>query len=172
MQIQIGGVELGSFKMIDKKKIIAFVVAFVVVDFVIVIALSKIFLRQGQEKSIDVPVSETVAEQIQQTGFTDEDTTEAIYDIYELLIVGNFKLDNDLEFNFGSDGSYNGFFDNENRFVEGYSYRLENNAGQIQVHIYNEDKSRMVTYIMTLSENTGNIILELPETGDQLELKY
>lgn len=135
----------------------------------------KFFLRQGKDESLDASASKPAVEQMQQTGFTDEGTTEAIYDIYALLIVGNFKLGNDLEFNFGADGSYNGFFDNDHRFAfaeEGYSYQLENNAGQIQVHIYNEDKSKIVTYIMTLSEETGNIILELPETGDQLELKY
>lgn len=165
---------MNLLRMLDKKKekVIAVVIAFLVVDLVVVIALSKIFLRQGKDESLDASAFKPAVEQMQQTGFTDEGTTEAIYDIYALLIVGNFKLGNDLEFNFGDDGSYNGFFDNDHRFVEGYSYQLENNAGQIQVHIYNEDKSKIVTYIMTLSEETGNIILELPETGDQLELKY
>lgn len=159
-------------KVIDFKKVIAFVVGFVMVDLVIAIALSKMFLHEDIGTPMEVSVPEPAVEQAQQAEFTDEDTTEAIYDIYGILIVGNFKLGKDLEFNFGSDGSYSGFFDNENRFVEGYTYQLENNAGQTLVHIYNEDKSRIVTYVMTLSEETGNIILELPGTGKQLELKY
>lgn len=163
---------MDSLQMVDKKKVIVFVVGFIMVDLVIVIALSKMFLHENIGIPIDVSVPESVVEQAQQTEFTDEDTTEAIYDIYEILIVGNFKLGKDLEFNFDSAGSYSGFFDNENRFVEGYTYQLEKNDGQTLVHIYNEDKSRIVTYVMTLSEETGNIILELPGTGKQLELKY
>lgn len=170
-----GGGKLNSIQMIDKKKVIVFVVAFVVVDLVIVIALSKIFMHKDMDTPMDVTMTEPLLEQAQQDPqieLSDEDTTEAIYDVYGLLIIGNFKLGKDLEFNFGSDGSYSGFFDNDNRFVEGYTYQLDNNAGQILVHIYNEDKSRIVTYVMTLSEDTGNIILELPETGNRLELKY
>lgn len=162
-------------KVIDFKKVIVFVVGFIMVDLVIVIALSKMFLHEDFGTPFDDSVPEPVLGQIQQeefAEFTDEETMEAIYDIYGILIVGNFKLGKDLEFNFGSDGSYSGFFDNENRFVKGYTYQFENNAGQTLVHIYNEDKSRIVTYVMTLSEETGNIILELPGTGKQLELKY
>lgn len=163
---------MDSLRMTGKKKVIVFVVGFVVVDFVIVIALSKIFLHKDMNTPLDVSLPEPVMGQAQQTEFTDEDTTEAIYDIYRLLIVGDFKPGKDLEFHFDSDGSYSGFFDSADRFVEGYTYQLENNAGQMLVHIYNEDKSKIVTYIMTLSEDTGNIILEIPGTGDQIELKY
>ena len=163
---------MNLLRTIDKKKVAVFVVAFLVFDFVTVFGISKIFLHEETESSMDVSIPETVMEQAQQAEFTEVDTTEAIYDIYGILLVGDFRLGNDIEFHFRSDGSYSGFFDNGNRYVEGYNYQLENDAGQILVHIYSEDKSRVVTYIMTLSEETGNILLELPETGEQLELQY
>lgn len=163
---------MGLLRTIDKKKMAAFIVAFLAFDFVIVVAVSKIFLHEETEAPMDITIPETFMEQAQQAEFTEEDAAEAIYDIYGILLVGDFNLGNNIEFHFSSDGSYSGFFDNDNRYVEGYTYQLENDAGQTLVHIYNEDKSRIVTYIMTLSEDTGNILLELPGTEDQLELKY
>lgn len=165
-----------SSQTIDKKKLAVIIVSILIIDFVVAFAISKIFLHNdiltdfstlgsADEQVEDLSGMEAVAD------ISRVETTEAIYGIYELLIIGNYKLDEDIAFNFGSDGSYSGFFDSDNRSVEGCSYELENSEGQTLVHIYNENKSRIVTYIMTLSED-GNIILELPETGDRLELKY
>ena len=69
---------MNLLRTIDKKKVAVFVVAFLVFDFVIVFGISKIFLHEETESSMDVSIPETVMEQAQQAEFTEVDTTEAI----------------------------------------------------------------------------------------------
>ncbi|MBE6035578.1 MAG: hypothetical protein E7222_12910 [Clostridiales bacterium] len=151
-------------KLTDKKKIVIFLVVIIVLDFIVAFTVARILTKKNQNTATVPDASESV-------DISKVDTSSELYEIYSLLLVGHFKLNKDITFNFEEDGTYSGFFDSDNRNVKDYTYTLTQEEGQIIVTIFNEDKSRKVSYIMNLTDE-GTIVLALPDSDDKLELKY
>lgn len=96
-----------------------------------------------------------------------------VIEIYSMLLENSdFDLGEGIEFHFGSNGVYSGYFDAKNTSVENYSYEicLEDNK-RINLVLYNPDKSKYVKYEMTFDEN-GNIVLTYPELEQSIVLEY
>ena len=93
--------------------------------------------------------------------------------IYASLLSGStFQPTDDVVLTFGTDGSYSGFFDADNKNVEGYSYEITlNNSSQYVLNIFNEDKSKVVSYNVSLDDD-GNIVLNYKDSADGFILAF
>lgn len=93
--------------------------------------------------------------------------------VYSSLLSGwTFQPADDVLFTFGTDGTYSGFFDAENRNVEGYTYEITlNDSDQYVLNIYNEDKNKVVSYILSLDDD-GNIVLNYKDSTDGFVLSF
>lgn len=91
---------------------------------------------------------------------------------YLMLLSGcTFNPSEDVTFSFGTDGSYAGFYDSDNKNVSGYSYEVTLQDNSYVLNLYNEDKSKVVSYNMTINED-GNIVLSYPGTDGEFVLSF
>ena len=94
-------------------------------------------------------------------------------DTYTLLIEDNlFDAGNGIIFDFGSDGEFSGFFDADNMNVEGYSYQLVKREGVDFLDIFNEDRSRSVSYEFSMLDDGSGITLYHRESDTTFTLYY
>lgn len=117
--------------------------------------------QEGAKKIDEVTVDQLMSE-----------ADESMLNVYKVLIQGsNFELENGMCFKFEADNTFSGYFDSENKSVEGYMYDVvvgEQNT--ICLKIYNSDKSKSIQYEMSF-DKSGNIVLTYPGM-DPLVLEY
>lgn len=103
----------------------------------------------------DVPSGDTTVE---------KKIDDSMSSLYQSMLSGwTYKLDKNTVFSFGRDNSFSGFFDKDHKDVKKYSYEisLDEKSGSHMLNIYNEDKSGMVTYEISMDAD-GNILLTYP----------
>ncbi len=94
-------------------------------------------------------------------------------DTYTYLVEDyQFELDDGSVFSFGLNGQYEGFFDSGNKNVTGYTYQFVKKDGIDYLEIYNEDKSRSVSYEFNLLEDGSGFLLCQPQTNTRILLTY
>jgi hypothetical protein len=117
----------------------------------------------------------TVAEEtvVSEDVVVEKKLDDSMSTLYQSLLEGwTYRIDEDIIFSFGRDNLYSGFFDKDNRDVQKYSYEIamdEDSGGHV-LNIYNENKSCMVSYEISL-DSDGNILLGYPGTDKSFVLK-
>ncbi len=97
---------------------------------------------------------------------------DSMSNLYLSMLSGwSYKLDKDTAFSFGRNNSYSGFFDKDHKDVKKCSYdvSLNEESGSHMLNIYNEDKSAMVSYEISL-DNDGNVLLTYPGSENSFVL--
>jgi hypothetical protein len=84
-----------------------------------------------------------------------------------LLKGSHFDLKDDIHLYFDENGEYSGFFDSDNRDVNGYLYCTVLNNGKVYLRIFNDDKSKVVQYEISFDED-DNIVLKHPDTKTEI----
>ena len=67
-----------------------------------------------------------------------------INDIFEELLVGEFKVNELMRYSFDGNGGFSGFFDAAHTNVSGYTYNIIAENEEAFLYIYNPDKSSAV----------------------------
>lgn len=117
-------------------------------------------IGQGEQES---EKEEILAEDISKetTEIREDYVKEADLAILEMLsdfVVGTYKVGNKMFYNFGLNGFYSGFFDSAHQNVTGYLYEIKVKDGEAVLHIYNEDKSSVVSYQLFMQGTTKLIL--------------
>lgn len=123
-------------------------------------------LLSVEEKKVDIVASEKVLFVEDYQGQRDSSMEE----IFEELIVGRYEISENIEFNFGLNGVYSGFFDNSNRNVSGYKYDVIVIDEVPILNIYDNEETAMVSYELILS-GTSNITIYYPKTELKIKLE-
>lgn len=155
-------------KLLDSKK---FNVTVISINFSLIVILLVIlafmhFKTGDTEKSVqnigDINVESLINE-----------ADAGMPDVYRALLENSdFDLGNDIEFHFGEDGVYAGYFDADNKNVSDYHYIIApDKEGNYTLTISNDDKSKYVEYSMSFDAD-GNILLNYPGMDQSLVLKY
>jgi hypothetical protein len=102
-----------------------------------------------------------------------EDADATMTGIYATLLQGSdFELMGNIEFHFGYNSEFSGYFDVDNKSVEAYTYNVfMDEDNNFWLRIENDDKSKYVEYLMEFDQN-GNIILTYPSTNQKFVLEY
>lgn len=85
------------------------------------------------------------------------------------IIIGRYYYLNNILFEFGNNGVYNGFFDNQNKNVSGYKYEIVSLGDNFYVNIYNKEETAAVQYRIYLKSE--KLILCYEPNELQLQLK-
>jgi len=91
--------------------------------------------------------------------------------LYSSIILGRYTVGEKIVFHFHSDGTYSGYFDDNNQDVTEYSYVLEYDGMNYLLNIFNPNKSEKVTYYVTLTED-ADIVLKYPKSDVEIKLEY
>ncbi len=91
-------------------------------------------------------------------------------DMYASLLIGDYSLENGVEYKFSSDGKFAGYFDDRHTDVKGYYYEVALFGEENVVNIYNKDKTSVVTYYIAFSEE-ADIVLYYPEANVKFTLE-
>lgn len=115
------------------------------------------------------------------TDFSFEEADDALTNVYVTLIKGtNVNIGKDKHMHFGNNGDYEGFFDEKDTNVKGYSYEVigaTDNFAQdgavASVNIYNKDRSKFVQYKLVYGGTSENpeLLLMYPKTGKTYSLE-
>lgn len=115
------------------------------------------------------------------TEFSFEEADDALTNVYVTLIKGtNVNISKDKHMHFGNNGEYEGFFDENDTNVKGYSYEVigavDNSAqdGAVAtVNIYNKDRSKFVQYKLVYggTSKKPELLLMYPKTGKTYSLE-
>lgn len=105
-----------SFKLLESKKfniaITAINVTLIVILIGTIVFMYKNSSPDGAQKIDEVTVDQLI-----------NDADESMLNVYKVLIQGTtFELADGVRFNFGSDGTFSGYFDSDNSNVDSYSY--------------------------------------------------
>jgi hypothetical protein len=96
--------------------------------------------------------------------------------IYSILIGGTSGDIGEYHMSFGTDGSFDGFYDNDNCNISGYTYEilkaLDDDGSDVvaNVNIYNSDSTSYVQYKLKFDENS-NLMLYYPGSDLFVELQ-
>ncbi|MDD3417533.1 MAG: hypothetical protein PHY47_26675 [Lachnospiraceae bacterium] len=108
----------------------------------------------------------------------DAEATDQMTNVYYALIQGSYaEVSEGKKLSFGPDGSFEGFFDNENPNVTGYTYEVLNPVEdcdisyEASINIYNADKSVYVQYKL-LFDQDSNMQLYYPESKQYMQLLF
>ena len=71
---------------------------------------------------------------------------DATQNVSRTLLSGEYYASDKIKFCFGANGLYSGFFDNSNRNVNGYRYKISILNGKPVLYIYNKEETVMVSY--------------------------
>jgi len=94
-----------------------------------------------------------------------------VLDLYRKRVVGIWHISRGMTFKFTEDGSYSGFFDNTLNDVSNYTYQCAiDEEGNPILHIYNEEKTAMVSYYLSLND-VNNVVLHFEAADIDIELK-
>ena len=109
---------------------------------------------------------ETEVESEINDGFDELRTADPIAsynNIFSTLLLGDYIAEDGTAFRFASDGSYEGYFNEDITDAENYSYEIVDNS----LIIYSADKRSEVKYTLDINED-GDVILVMPDS----EMKY
>ena len=97
---------------------------------------------------------------------------EEMLELYIMILENSsFELDNGIMFRFYSEGQFEGYFDTESTDINGYYEIAVDNDKNTVLVIYNEDKSKYVSYNISLDE-AGNITLKNPVSNYEYVLEF
>ena len=92
-----------------------------------------------------------------------------INNIFEELLVGEFKVNELIRYSFDGNGAFSGFYDATHTNVSGYTYNIITENEEAFLYIYNPDKSSAVKYELFLSD-TMDVCLMYSELGITIKL--
>ena len=95
---------------------------------------------------------------------------KTMYSMYQSLLIGSYKTKSGIKYNFLSNGSFSGYFDDKHQQVKDYTYEIESTGGNNVVNIYNKEHSAMVSYYIMLSDDV-DIVLYYPEADLKILLE-
>jgi hypothetical protein len=78
------------------------------------------------------------------------DRDSSMEQIFYSVIIGDYVINENMEYNFGVDGTFSGFFDDKNRSVKGYTYEIFVVNEEAYINIYNDEKTAKVSYELIL----------------------
>ena len=90
--------------------------------------------------------------------------------IFSEKIIGKYKINDFMEYKFGMNGIYSGFFDDNHTNVSGYCYEIVVFEDEAKLNIYNAEKDKIVTYELLLIDDTS-IALYYPSANLKIILK-
>lgn len=138
---------------------------------------SRTGLGNGMNKSTELSVS---GKKYTEAGVksVEGEATDQMSSVYSALIQGSHaEISDNVKLHFGTDGSFEGFFDNENPNVKGYTYEVLEPAEdcdisyEANVNIYNADKSIYVQYKL-LFDKDSNMQLYYPDSKQYMVLSF
>lgn len=94
------------------------------------------------EIELDVVAMETLKPEDDFSSVKDD----ATQNVSKTLLTGEYYASDKIKFCFGANGLYSGFFDNSNRDVNGYRYKISVLNGEPVLYIYNKEETAMVSY--------------------------
>jgi len=173
--------------MINRRGIMAGILFVAIADLSVIILLSVLSAPKGTEKSLPdrkIPAAASLggawktggekrSPARQDEAWDDPDKSKSdktMLSIYQSLLAGNYRAEGGIRYNFLSDGSFSGYFDDKHRMVKDYSYEVVPTGGNTVVNIYNKGHSAMVSYYILLSDDT-DIMLYYPEADFKVLLE-
>lgn len=84
-------------------------------------------------------------------------------------IQGTYFVDENIMFDFGRGSSYYGFFDNENLYVQNYTYRIVMKNSIPYIYILSPDESQMVSYKFIVKNEKKSLLYEPNDLLIELE---
>ena len=104
------------------------------------------------------------------------DAEDSMMDVYYMLLQGStVDLGNNKVLHFETDGTFNGYFDDNNTNVSNYLYEVISESDDSQyvanVNIYNEDKTSVVQYKLSFDENS-DMQLYYPDAEQTFKLEF
>lgn len=115
------------------------------------------------------------------TEFSFAEADDALTNVYVTLIKGtNVSISKDKKMHFGTDGDFEGFFDEKEADVKGYHYEVigvtddnDQDGAVAFVNVYNKDKSKYVQYKLVYggTSEEPELLLMYPETGKTYTLE-
>lgn len=124
----------------------------------------SIVSTEGMDSAEEMDSTEEMTEMEETTEKSDEkpeyDETigSSLSTLYNDLLSGDYEYDG-LEFHFGNDGKYSGFFDDSNPNVTDYTYEITTDAENTVLNIYNDDDTAMVSYYLVFSDDYEEVTL-------------
>ena len=94
---------------------------------------------------------------------------EAVSAVIDSL-AGAYISKSGYTFYFGPNGYYSGFFDSQNKDVDGGTYEMKENENGIEIKIISPDGQRMVTYLMHMNGPSDYTLIYEP-TGFEMRLE-
>lgn len=119
----------------------------------------------------DFTSNDVAEEQNEKDASADMTVSNDMSGLYSSLLLGKYKVGQGIVFEFQSDGSYSGYFDDQHPDVTGYTYTLKYDGSNYLLSIFNERKSAKVTYYVILTDDAG-IILKYPQSNVEIKLEY
>ena len=95
---------------------------------------------------------------------------DVISDIFNELLVGDFKVNEIMQYSFDGNGNFSGFYDAAHTSVEGYTYNVVTENEKTYLYIYDPDKSSAVKYELVLSD-TMEVCLVYSDLGLTIRLE-
>jgi hypothetical protein len=143
---------------------------------IIVLVCSLIFVKRHSGSSDGSPVAgESTSGQTGEVQVEElvKEADASMPGIYAALLQGSdFELSEGVEFHFGFNGAYSGFFDADNQYVESYTYSVySDDSNVIWLKIENPDNSKYVEYQMSFDKD-GNILLNYQGMEQGILLEY
>lgn len=167
--------KLSNLKLFESKK---FNFIMITVNIVVIVGLVAglivVYANNNKNHSIDVPEGAANTEMVSDVDVDAlvEEADKSMPGIYSALIAGSdFDCGNGIEFHFGLQNEFSGFFDAQNTNVEGYSYEVVSEGKSVKLRIYNTDKTKYVEYDMGFNSD-GNILLTYPGMEQSILLAY
>ena len=144
---------------------------------VILILFMFVYLFHAFIGRKEVPASNAASTN---TEFSFNEADDALTNVYVTLIKGtNVSIGKGKKLHFGTDGDFEGFFDEKEINVNGYQYEVigvKDNADQdgavAIVNVYNKDKTKYVQYKLVYggTEENPELLLMYPKTGKTYEI--
>lgn len=142
-------------KILDNKK---FTITVMVLNVVVILLLVIVLIQKTSQEKL---TTDTTPYNVDVTA-TNDSYLELINNIIK---ESTFTVDN-MEFTFGAEGEYSGFFDKDNTNVNGYFYNLEAKGVDTYLNIYSPDYSRVVNYRIDISKD-GNVLLYYDDASQE-----
>jgi hypothetical protein len=159
-----------NFKFLDSKK---FNVTVTIINGVLIVIFVGylIFLNMNHSAGASIGDAQTVSSV--EADSLIEEADASMSQIYAALLQGSdFKVSEGVEFHFGYNGEYSGYFDADSKNVEAYIYNVSaDEDNNFWLRIEDDNKSKYVKYEMEFDQN-GNIILTYPGMEQSFLLEY
>lgn len=94
----------------------------------------------------------------------------SLIDVFQELIIGQYKISDDLWLEFSADGKFSGFFDFDNPDVSDYDYDIDIVKDIPYINIYNKEKTKRMTYELVFTDKL-NILMIHKDSRVKIELK-